>query len=322
MYNLVFNNTSTSQIADTIKREGYFFFENALTNQYVEDLLQEVDFNQFLINTNDVGMVCSGNQKFLTHCLAKSKKAYDIITSRQILDICKEYFNDGYRLTNHRIYQTSKNLHLPWHTDNNRQANNKITSKHNMPGLQFFFYLSDVTKNPFQYLKNSHHWSREVDEINLSDNLIYRKYKKDIVTFKMKKGSFIVCNTHGFHRAEPFQDRSYTRTTLLFQVDRVGSENLGHGEKNLVNTEYVDNPTQEVLDYLGFGFKTDYQAFPITSVATMTVQDVLALQRQLLPLTLQAVATSVAKAMLPKATIIDVKRMLWRLKRNRSRSKR
>lgn len=103
---------------------------------------------------------------------------------------------------------------------------------------------------------------------------------------------------------------------MLFQVDQIGSENLGHGEKNIVNTEYLDNLTPEVMDYLGFGFKRDYPAFPSTSVATMKPQDILKLQKQLFPQTLEALSKSLVKSVLPTELIINFKRILWILKLN------
>jgi hypothetical protein len=315
MYNSEFLNTSTHRIVNELKSKGYFIFEKALEQDYIDKLLEEIDFNYILVNQNDVGVVIAQNIKFLTHCLASSKKAYDIITSRKILDICKEYFDDNYKLTNHRIYRTSKKGHMPWHTDNNLQIGKQLVAKHNMPGLLFLFYLSDVTINAFQYLKESHKWSSKYDhEIYFSDDFIETNYKNDILSFPMKKGSLIICDIHGIHRAEPFQDENYSRTTLLFQVDQVGSEYLGHGEKNLVNTEYLDNLTPEVMDYLGFGFKRTYPPFPSTSAATMTPQDMLRLQKQLLPQTIEALSKSIVKSLLPAEVFINAKRILWHLK--------
>lgn len=315
MFKLDFLNFSTSQIVNELKTKGYFVFEQALPEQYIDELLEEVNFNHILVNANDTGVVIAQNQKFLTHCLTHSKKVYDIITSYKILSICKEYFNDDYKLTNHRIYQTYKISHMPWHTDNNLQQGSQLVAKHDMPGILFLFYLSDVTKNAFQYIKDSHNWSYKYDnEIYLSDSFIDKNFKNDIISFRMKKGTIIVCDIHGIHRAEPFLDKNYSRTTLLFQVDQVGSKYIGHGEKNLVNTEYLDNLTPEIMNYLGFGFKRTYPAFPNTSVSTMTVQDILALQKQLLPQTVAALTKGLIKSLLPAEVIINAKRTAWLLK--------
>jgi Phytanoyl-CoA dioxygenase (PhyH) len=318
MFNLSFLNISTSQIVNDLKANGYFIFEEALTEKYVQELLQEANFQQILVNTNDVGVVFAYNQKFFTHCLASSKKAYDLITCQKVLDICREYFDVNYKLTNHRIYQTNKYGHMPWHTDNNLQNGYQIIGKHNMSGILFLFYLTDVTKNAFQYVKDSHIYSRKYDgEIYLSDSYIDNNYKQDILTFPMRKGSLILCDIHGIHRAEPFKDKNYSRTSLLFQVDGVGKENVGHGEKNIVNTEYLDNLTPEVMDYLGFNFPRTYPAFPNSSVATLTPHDIFLLQQQLLPQTLNAVAKNIIKTILPDEAIINGKRFLWYLKSKR-----
>lgn len=321
MFNPNFKKISPDEIVNELKTKGCFVFEGALTEQYVDELLQEVDFEQVLVNTNDVGVVIAKTQKFLTHCLAISKKAYDIITSQKVLDICSDYLNDSYKITNHRIYQTAKTSHMPWHTDNNRQVGKQLDSKHDMPGLLFLIYLSDVTHNPFQIVKYSHNWSHKYShEIYFSDSFIEENHQKDVMEFPMKKGTIFICNIHTVHRAKPFIDKNYTRKTLLFQVDRVGTENVGHGEKNIINTEFIDNPSQELMDYLGFGFKRDYPAFPSTSIATMTPKDMLVLQKQLFSQTIQSVARNFVTSVLPGELIVNLKRMIWHLKSKNSKS--
>ncbi|RUT07168.1 hypothetical protein DSM106972_024290 [Dulcicalothrix desertica PCC 7102] len=322
MFDSNFINYNTDQIVNDLKIKGYFVFEQALNEEYVDELLREIDFEKLLVNTNDVGVVIASDIKFLTHCLANSKKAYDIITSRKVLDICKKYFNEDYKLTNHRVYKTTKKGHMPWHTDNNLQYEKQLSAKHNMPGLLFLFYLSDVTTNAFQLVKNSQTWSRQYQhEIYLSDSFIENNYSQDILTLPMKKGSVVICDIHTVHRAEPFKDKDYTRYTLLFQVDQVGSEYVGHGEKNLVNTEYLDNLTPELIDYLGFGFKRDYPAFPNSSIATMKISEFWNLQKHLLFQTFQTLSKNLAITLLPGGVIINIKRIMWNIKSIRSKNK-
>jgi hypothetical protein len=203
---------------------------------------------------------------------------------------------------------------MPWHTDNNRQTGNSLTSKHHMPGLLFMFYLSDVTKNSFQLVRGSHRWPPS-DEIYLSDKYIDKNYAREIITVKMCKGSFIACDINVAHRAKPFKDCNHERTTLLFQVDQVGThqENAGHGEPILINTAFCENPTQDLLQYLGFGFRTDYPAFPDTSPATMSTKDLVQLQRQLVPLASRALIKNLVKGIVPAQTITLIKRLRWSL---------
>jgi hypothetical protein len=315
-----FKVTSTSEVVNSIREQGFYFCENFLSDRYVDQLLGEVDFDRILVNHNDVGVVTAGSQKFLTHCLAKSKKAYDLVTAPKILEICKAYFSERYQLTNHRFCQTRGGFHMPWHTDNNLQTGSQLAGKHSMPGLLFLVYLSEQNRSPFQYIKDSHNWSQKYDhEIYLSDRWVEANYPDDILSFEMTKGSLIICDTHGIHRAAPFADRLHTRNILLFQVDQVGDRYVGHGEQNLIDTEFIDNPSPDVFDYLGFGVKRSYPAFPNSSVATMPIHELFDLQKHLLPLTLKAIAKNIVKAVVPGQTMIEIKRAIWNRKSQSSR---
>ena len=44
-------------------------------------------------------------------------------------------------------------------------------------------------------------------------------YNNEIVGFKKPKGSIVIYNTHGVHRAKPSKDKSLVRKSLFFQVD-------------------------------------------------------------------------------------------------------
>lgn len=306
---------SAHEIANAIREHGLCYFPNALTEQYVEQLLAEVEFDKLLLNHNDVGVVTSGTQKFLTHCLAKSRKAYNLITSQQVLDICNAYFTDKYQLTNHRFCQTRSAFHMPWHTDNNLQLGSQLSGKHCMPGLLFVFYLSDEIQSPFQYLKDSQRWSHQYNnQIYLRDQWVEEHHQSEVLTFKMAKGSLIICDTHGIHRAAPFCERNHIRDILLFQVDQVGDQYIGHGEQNLINTEFLDQLSPEICNYLGFGVRRDYPAFPNSSAATMSLYDLFNLQKQLLPLTVTAVTKNLVKMLLPGEAMVRLKQLAWAIK--------
>jgi ectoine hydroxylase-related dioxygenase (phytanoyl-CoA dioxygenase family) len=318
MYTRKFLAVENEKIIKAIRENGYFVFEAALTKEYVESILQEVDFEKVLVNTNDVGVVFSGSQQFLTHCLAKSKKVYNVITSSKVLDICNKYFLHKFLLVNHRIYQTKASHYMPWHTDNNRQVGYQLSEKHNMPGLLFLFYLSDVTKNAFQIVRKSHNWADNYNhEIYLSESFI-KKFEKDIVTLQMPQGSLIICNTHVIHRAEPLDNKNYVRKTLLFQVDEVGDgvENVGHGEPNLINTEYLENLSPAVVEYLGFGRPRNYPTYPYSSVSTVSNRELVALQKQLLLTLFKAIPKKMVIALVSYRVIIAAKRMMWKIKHN------
>jgi len=314
MFSTHFRETSPATIVEEVRRCGYWSMEEAIGRSCVDALLGEIDFDRYLVNTNALGVVCAANQRFLSHCLAASKKAYDLIVSKQVLEICRAYFPDCFKLTNQRIYQTHTEGHMPWHTDNNCQSGNALSGKHQLPGLLFLIYLSDVQENAFQILKNSHEWSKQHTDNYFSDQFIETHHAADVVTFHGVRGTLFVCDIHAIHRAEPFKNRNFERFTLLFQVDAVSDTYRGHGEKLLVNTAFVDRRDAEVLDYLGFGAPADYPTFPNTSAATMCLRDLWSMQKQLLPMAFRAAMKMVAKALLPGDLQVNLKRWKWRLR--------
>lgn len=307
MYNFAYNQIAGKEIAESVKNQGYFSFEKALTDQYVEDLLTEVNFQELMVNTNDVGAVRCAGQRLLTHCLAKSKLIYDLVTSPQVLEICQHYFTDNFQLFNSRFYESYRDLHMPWHSDNKFQINKNEYLKHFQPGLQFLFYLSDVDSGEFQYLKDSHIWSRQNEHIFYSDREIEENYQQDIISFKMPKGSFVIFDIHGVHRPKPHRDRRFARTTLIFQVNQFNPNTAIYNEKKLINTEYIDNPSPEILNYLGFGYKSTYSWTLDSSLMTMTSQDLFDLQKHVFPLTLKALMKRAAFKFLPYDWQVKIK---------------
>ncbi|EGJ30470.1 MULTISPECIES: phytanoyl-CoA dioxygenase family protein [Moorena] len=316
------NITSTAEIVSSIREKGYYFAESALDKIEADRLLEEIDFDEILINKNDLGVVCSGNQKFLSHCLAKSKRAYDLITSQQVLDVCNAYLKVGYQLINHRFCQTRRGFHMPWHTDNNLLYGSQFLGKHQMQGLVFIIYLSEPNLSPFQYIEGSHLWSSKYDdEIYISDRWVQTHYQQDIRTFEIKKGDLIIFDLHGIHRARPFKDRHHVRNIFQFQVEQIKDEYLGHGEQNLVNAGFIDNPSPDLFNYLGFGIQRNYPVFPNSSIATMAMPELMKLYKQLLLLTLKAITRNLAKGLLTGEWQVSLKRKLWHPKLPSSNSR-
>ena len=70
MFNLEFTYLDAEEIIYNVKNKGFFVCEQALNKQYIEELLQEINFDRILVNHNDVGAVIATDVRFLTHCLA------------------------------------------------------------------------------------------------------------------------------------------------------------------------------------------------------------------------------------------------------------
>ncbi|KQS27041.1 phytanoyl-CoA dioxygenase family protein [Dyadobacter sp. Leaf189] len=298
-----FESANTQDIADELKNgSGYYVCREAVNAEVLTALMSGLPAFDCLVNNNHLGFVKAYNSNYLGHTLAVSRQCYHIVTSEKLRAICRSFFANPHKLCNQRIYQTHTASHLPWHTDNNLQSGNQFDGKHNMPGLMFMVYLSDVNEtNPFQLIPYSQNWSLSNRNQFFQEQFIERNYGKDVVTVRAPKGTLIICSTNMVHRAEPFHKQGFKRLTFLFQVDEISAEHAGHGESLLVNPAFITDRNPEILNYLGFGIQSDYPAFPETSVSTMLVKDIVSLQRTILPKTVKSLMISVAKKVLPGA---------------------
>ncbi|GAB3784702.1 hypothetical protein GCM10028818_44880 [Spirosoma horti] len=313
LFTPVFNEADPKEVADELRaRKGYCIFEKALTPGTLSAIVNKIELKDYLINSNNVGVVRSSWSNFLSHTLAVSQQCYDIITSEQVRAICRNYFEGSFKLSSQRLYETHTQAHLPWHTDNNLLAENKYKAKHSMPGLVFLFYLSDVSDiNPFQLIPDSYTWADSSTDRYFSDKYINDNYADQIVSVRAPKGTLILSNSHLVHRAEPFKCAGFRRYTFIFQVDEVSENYVGHGERLLINPAFVNDTSPEVLSYLGFGTRSDYVTLPQTSVSTLLPHDLLLMQKNILPQALRGLMLSVAKSLIPNAMLNRIKNRVY-----------
>lgn len=253
-----FLNIDSSEIVEAINSVGYFTCEGALSSEFLSDIENDVEINRFSINKNQISGVYSENQYFLTNMLACSKAFFDYCTHEKVLNVCQEFMGDFFRLKAHRYYETYGNMRMAWHTDSKSSKGfDPIT------GLIFIAYVSDVNDGEFQYIQGSHEYSRNTGINDFSESLISGLQDK-IVSFKMPKGSVIVYNTHGIHRAKPVYSSDFVRKSLFFQVD-----SNDKSEPILVNTSYISNIDDKLKMYLGFGRDGCNVPFPQTDLSTL-----------------------------------------------------
>ena len=80
----------------------------------------------------------------------------------------------------------------------------------------------------------------------------------------MPKGSVIIYNTHGIHRAKPAENSNFARKSLVFQVD-----SNDRSEPILINTSYFNKFDEIIKMYLGFGRDGSNISFPQTDESTI-----------------------------------------------------
>lgn len=293
-------------LADQIKTHGYAVVENAIDRSVIDAILADSQIAVPRINANALGPVFLSQLRYTTNAIALSRSVYNIITSAFVLNFCKTYFTGRFQLVNNRIQTTIQTVDMPWHTDNNRLSDGKLVGRHNLPGLQFIVYLTDIQQSPFQLIRGSQYWSSEFKGHYLT-SADADQHAQDQICLTPALGSLLIINTHIFHRAAPVSRHGYQRAILLFQVDEMSDQLPGHGEKLLLNPEYLDNFNAELATFFGFGCRRNYPAFPETSAATIGVKENLAAEWQLMRQLFRAIFKQVAKLLLPHNWIVTIK---------------
>ncbi len=250
------------KILNDLETKGYHTINSFLKLDDIVEIENDTTKNRYSLNQNVQNGIYYETQYYFMNLLSDSKKCYDFITSNWVLDLCQNYLGDTFRLRALRYYETMGGHVMKWHTDD-KQDRKKI--KFN--GLIFIIYISDVDEGEFQFIEGSHKFSNKFDSPELSDKFIEDNYSNLIKSFKLPKGSLIIYDATGIHRARPFLNNNYVRKSLYFQVDAY-QEN---GEKILLNTKFLDNLTPEIKKMLGLGKENNYSVYPNTNLNRMPI---------------------------------------------------
>ena len=254
-----FQEIEIDSVVKEINENGYFVFANALTSEAVSKIEKEAK-TKLNINQNKISGVYWEKQYFFTNLLTTSKTFYDFATSKFVLNTCEKHLGNSFRLKALRYYETYGGTHMQWHSDNKTDK----TYAH-IPGLIFIFYVSDVENGQFQYIEGSHNWSVKKGYSDYSDDFINKNYKDKIKNFKLPKGSLIIYNTYGIHRAKPVFKKNFTRRSVFFQVD----SETENSEPIILNTKFVTEMNDKIKMFLGFGKPSNYVAYPNSSLNTL-----------------------------------------------------
>lgn len=250
------------KILNDLKIKGYHAIEEFIKLDDITEIENDVTKNRNSLNQNIQNGIYYETQYYFMNLLCDSKKCYDFVTSDFLINTCKNYLGDTFRLRALRYYETMSGHVMKWHTDD-KQDRKKI----NFNGLIFIMYVNDVEDGEFQFIEGSHKFSNKFDSPELSDEFIVSNYSNLIKSFKLPKGSLIIYDATGIHRAKPFTNHDYVRKSLYFQVDAY-QEN---GEKILLNAKFLNNLTPEIIKVLGLGKENDYPAYPNTNLNRMPI---------------------------------------------------
>jgi hypothetical protein len=247
-------------IVKAIKTDGVFCAPEALTEDFLNSICEDVARTGQGLNRNWISPVYTRDQFFLCHMFAVSRSFIKFSTHPRFFELFDEILGSSYRLKVHRYYETYGGHHMHWHTDNKRDG----VFAH-IPGLIVLAYISDVDDGEFQFVCRSQNWSGEKGHSDYTDQFVEQNCYKDILSFNGPRGTLIMYDTYGIHRAKPVKKGNFVRKSIVFQVD--GAQDAG--EPLLINPEYIDNLDDRMKRYLGFGQPSGLSLWPQTDLSTM-----------------------------------------------------
>ncbi len=190
---------------------------------------------------------------------AVSRSFTKFSTHPRFFELFDQILGDSYRLKVHRYYETYGRHHMAWHTDNRSYAS--------IPGLIVLAYMSEVDDGEFQYIRGSHRWPRG-ETGSYTDHFVAKNFQNDLLSFNGPKGTLIIFDICGFHRAKPVKRGKFVRKNLLFQVDAT----LDYSEPVLINPEYIENLDDRTKRYLGFNQPSGLPLYPATDLSSMPLR--------------------------------------------------
>ena len=238
-----FEAMSAADIVNTIREDGIFACERAITGEAIDAIFEEIGGLDFRINNNGISPVVHNTQTFLNQFLAVSRTAFSLVTHDRIVSILEEAFGPTFRIVGKRIYETRHGNYMSFHSD----VGSPCTDTRQLDGLGLIFYMTDVEEGPFEVVENSQEWgashlgSREEDERLLES--------QKIRTFKMPRGSYVIYNGRLLHRARPIETPGVARTSFHFQVNK----GKAVGEPVLVNIGWLEGLSEGAQTLLGYG---------------------------------------------------------------------
>jgi hypothetical protein len=255
-------NIDKLKVLSDLKTKGYCAIESFIKPEVIEEIENEVTKNRYSLNENIQNGIYYETQYYFMNLLSDSKKCYDFVTSNFVLDISKEYLGNIYRLRATRYYETMSGHIMKWHTDN-KQERKKIK----FTGLIFIIYVCDVDEGEFQFIEGSHKFSNKFDSPEINNEFVNKNYSESIKSFKLPKGSLLIYDATGIHRAKPFKNKKYVRKSLYFQIDAYDE----NSEKILLNTKFLNSITPEIEQLFGFGKENSYPSYPKTNLNRLPI---------------------------------------------------
>lgn len=232
----IYSINDIKQITYTIEKDGYYIFPTKLQNDTIARLYSfATNANTFLrpmesdtrpLQEREQGKIDQDNPKAVTYDIDKK----DILMNSDIQDILGDTTFWAIAQEYLKCSPVIDNLSMRWHTAYSTEANAEAATMYHfdmerIKWLKVFIYLTDVSiKNgPHVFIKGTHKSGKVPAKLlkkryaRLTDDEVFQVYSKDDeIIYTAPKGTVILEDTRGIHKASPVQEGNRLVLELQF----------------------------------------------------------------------------------------------------------
>jgi ectoine hydroxylase-related dioxygenase (phytanoyl-CoA dioxygenase family) len=251
-----------------IEVKGYTVIPDFLSKERLNAFMPEVHRRFARQSYNGtVGYVEYSQQRYLQWTLTVHEEILRAYLDPNIIRAAELYAGQDVQLQDYRIYQNYPGLNMAWHVDNKLTMHDGSSKMVGSKGLILIVYLEDVKAGPFQFVEGSHIWAwKENKEVWDHETSVNKDLK--IITFNnLSKGTAILYDFRGIHRAEPFFGGG-PRTSLFAQYS--GLE-WPAGEPIFLEAGTLKNLSAKEMQVLRFGRPPAAKTWPVPADAIQEI---------------------------------------------------
>ena len=252
-------------IADILKRDGFYVFENKLSENVLQDLLKISQSTKAILRKSDSDPVNGATRRdiykrgapeavrydYASEDLMRSEVVQKLVSDPSILAVARAYLG---------VEPVLDIVTMWWHTDFSKTPDSNAAQLFHfdmdrIKWLKFFFYVTDVTSEtgPHCFIRGTHRAENIPEEllnrgyVRISDGDMKSFFKaEDFIEFEGRRGTVIAEDTSGLHKGKHVHKGDRLVFQLEFAVSMFGSPG---SEKFVIRDVRVPELSQMMANY-------------------------------------------------------------------------
>lgn len=268
------NESELHHITETLHQDGYYIFEQRLSEELIQELIQVTKTTPALLRKMDQqsgemkvkreiynpSQVQAVRYDYESNELLKSKVVQKLISDLSVQAVAKSYLNAN---------PIMDIVTMWWHTDFQKTPDSNAAQYYHfdmdrIKWLKFFFYLTDVNTDtgPHCFIRGTHQAQNIPQEIlnqgyvRITDDQIQKHFRpEDIKEFSGPRGTIIAEDTSGLHKGKHVHSGHRLIFQLEFAVSMFGSPSADTFKlSRVMEPELAQNMKDEPRIFKNFSF--------------------------------------------------------------------